>query len=144
MSIWFKPYILEEIATLTNKHLTRHLGIELQELGEDYIRARMPVDERTKMPFGLLHGGASCVLAESLASWAAFLCIDPQRQNMVGLEINANHIRSVAGGWVSGICKPLHRGRSTQVWDVRIEDEDGKLVCISRVTMAILEREKTA
>ena len=140
MPIWFKPFALSDVVKLTDIYMAKHLGIELQEIGDDFIKARMPVDNRTKMPLGLLHGGASCVLAESLASYAAYLCIDPQKQNVFGLEINANHIRSLSEGWVSGICKPIHRGRSTHVWDVRVCDENDKLVCVSRVTIAITNK----
>jgi len=142
MAIWFKPYILKDVVNIMDKYLAKHIGIELQEIGDDYIKARMPVDDRTKMPLGLLHGGASCVLAESLASYAACLCIDPEKQTVVGLEINANHIRSLSDGWVSGICKPIHRGRSIHVWDVRICDENDKLVCVSRVTIAIMNKDQ--
>jgi len=114
------------------------LGIQITELGEDFLRGTMPVDERTKQPFGLLHGGASVLLAETLASWAANLCLeDPVKQQAVGLEINANHLRAVAGGEVTGTARPVHVGRGTQVWDVRIEDEQGRLVCVSRLTLAI-------
>ncbi|MGQ0800375.1 MAG: hotdog fold thioesterase [Pseudomarimonas sp.] len=113
------------------------LGIEFTELGEDYLRARMPVDARTKQPFGLLHGGASVVLAESLGSMAGNLCLDPERAHAVGLEINANHLRAVTSGWVTGTARPIHIGRSTQVWDIRIEADDGRLCCISRLTLAV-------
>jgi len=140
MSIWFKPYTLDSIIKLVDKHMAKHIGIELREIGDDFIVATMPVDDRTRMPLGLLHGGASCVLAESLASYAAYLCIDPDKQTIVGLEINANHIRSLSEGWVTGICQPIHRGRSTHVWDIRISDENDKLVCVSRVTIAIMNK----
>lgn len=140
MSIWFKPYTLDGIINLVDKHMAKHIGIRLREIGDDFIVATMPVDDRTRMPMGLLHGGASCVLAESLASYAAYLCIDPEKQTIVGLEINANHIRSVSEGWVTGTCKPIHRGRSTHVWDIRISDENDKLVCVSRVTIAIINK----
>lgn len=114
-----------------------HLGIEWTEFGDDYLIARMPVDHRTVQPFGLLHGGASCVLAETLGSVAATFCIDPTKQLAVGLEINANHIRSVRNGFVYGKVTPVHVGRSTHVWDIRITDEEQKLVCVSRLTVAI-------
>jgi 1,4-dihydroxy-2-naphthoyl-CoA hydrolase len=140
MAIWFKPYTLDNVAKLVDKYMAKHIGIELQEIGDDFIKARMPVDDRTKMPLGLLHGGASCVLAESLASYAAYFCIDPDKRSIVGIEINANHIRSLSEGWVTGICKPIHRGRSTHVWDIRISDQNDKLVCVSRVTIAIISK----
>jgi 1,4-dihydroxy-2-naphthoyl-CoA hydrolase len=115
------------------------LGIEITELGEDFLRGTMPVDSRTKQPFGLLHGGASVLLAETLASHAANLCLaDPGRQQAVGLEINANHVRAVTEGVVTGTARPLHVGRSTQLWEIRIEDAAGKLVCISRMTAAVV------
>lgn len=120
--------------------LVQHLGIEVLEVGEDFIRGRMPVDHRTHQPFGLLHGGASVALAETLGSMAASLCVDPATQMAVGLEINANHLRAVTAGWVIGTARPIHVGRSTQVWDIRIENETGQPVCISRLTMAVVPR----
>ncbi len=116
------------------------LGIEILEQGEDFLRGRMPVDARTKQPFGLLHGGASVALAESLGSLAGNLCLDPTREVAVGLEINANHLRAVTAGHVHGTARPLHIGRSTQVWEIRIEDGEGRLVCISRLTLAVTPR----
>ncbi len=120
--------------------LVQHLGIEVLEVGEDFIRGRMPVDHRTHQPFGLLHGGASVALAETLGSMAASLCVDSATQMAVGLEINANHLRAVTAGWVIGTARPIHVGRSTQVWDIRIENETGQPVCISRLTMAVVPR----
>ena len=119
--------------------IVKHLGIEFTEAGEGYLLARMPVDGRTHQPFGILHGGASVVLAESLGSTASWMLLDdPTQQRAVGLEINANHLRSVREGWVYGRCTPIHTGRTTHVWDVRITDEGGKLVCVSRLTVAII------
>ena len=116
----------------------RSLGIVLTEQGEDFLRGTMPVDERTKQPYGLLHGGSSAVLAETLASMAANLCVgDAAHEQAVGLELNANHLRAATSGLVTGTARPLHVGRSTQVWDIRIEDEAGRLVCVSRLTLAI-------
>ncbi|MFD2936608.1 hotdog fold thioesterase [Spirosoma flavum] len=115
------------------------LGIEFVEAGDGYLIARMPVDKRTHQPFGILHGGASVVLAETLGSVASWMLLeDPAKQRAVGLEINANHIRSVREGWVYGRCTPIHTGRTTHVWDIRITDEQGKLVCVSRLTIAII------
>ena len=114
-----------------------HLGIELIEQGEDYIRGRMPVDARTRQPFGLLHGGASVVLAETLGSIGANLCLDDPAVQAAGIEVNANHLRAVTEGWVVGTARPVHVGKATQVWEIRIEDERGKLVCISRLTLAV-------
>lgn len=118
--------------------MVEHLGIEITEIGDDFLRATMPVDHRTMQPMGLLHGGASVALAETLGSTAAYGCIDPARQQAVGLEINANHVRAVRGGTVTGTARPLHLGRTTQLWEIRIEDDRGRLVCISRLTMAVL------
>ena len=117
-----------------------HLGIVFTELGDDFLRGTMPVDERTKQPYGLLHGGSSVLLAETLGSMAANLCVeDPATQQAVGLEINANHLRAAKSGIVTGTARPLHLGRSTQVWEIRIEDEAGRLVCISRLTMSVVK-----
>lgn len=120
--------------------MVEHLGIEFTEIGEDYLKARMPVDNRTKQPFGLLHGGASVSLAETLGSVAAYSVIDPSKYKCVGLEINANHLRSETSGYVYGMAKPVHIGKSTQVWEIKISNEAEKLVCISRITMAVLEK----
>lgn len=138
-SIWFDDFPLERARDRGKGTLLEHLGIELLETGDDYLKARMPVDARTRQPAGVLHGGASVVLAETLASWAATFCVDTAKSHCVGLEINANHLRPVADGFVYGTARPLHLGRKTQLWDVRIATEDGKLVCVSRVTMAVLD-----
>jgi 1,4-dihydroxy-2-naphthoyl-CoA hydrolase len=118
--------------------LTTHLDIQFTEIGADYLVATMPVDHRTHQPFGLLHGGASVVLAETVASVGTYLTLDPKTQAAVGLEINANHIRGVRDGFVVATGRPLHRGKSTQVWDIRIADKDGRLVCVARATIAII------
>ncbi len=122
------------------KTMATHLGIEFTEVGEDYICAKMPVDDRTKQPMGLLHGGASVVLAETLGSVAATLSVDQEKYACVGLEINANHIRAAKEGFVYGKTTPLHIGRSTHVWQINITNEEGKLVCTSRITMAVIEK----
>jgi 1,4-dihydroxy-2-naphthoyl-CoA hydrolase len=122
--------------------MVAHLGIEFTAIGEDYLEARMPVDHRTTQPLGLLHGGASVALAETLGSVAATCCIDPTTHFVVGLEINANHIRSVREGYVTGKTTPIHIGEKTHVWEIRISNEAGELVCISRITIAILEKRK--
>lgn len=130
---------LSNIQFIHADSLVKHLGIEFTEAGEGYLLARMPVDSRTHQPFGILHGGASVVLAESLGSVASFLLLDdPTKQRAVGLEINANHLRSVRDGWVYGRCTPIHIGRTTHVWDIRITNEANKLVCVSRLTIAII------
>ena len=116
-----------------------NLGIVLTEHGPDFLRATMPVDARTKQPFGLLHGGASVLLAETLASFGGYLCLDPASgQQTAGLEINANHLRAVTEGVVTGTARPIHLGRATQVWEIRIEDAQGRLTCISRMTAAVI------
>lgn len=142
MAIWKRTPSLDELNAYRRDCLVGHLGIDLIELGDDVLRGTMPVDARTRQPFGLLHGGASVALAETLGSLAAWLCLDdPQRQAAVGLEINANHVRAVRSGIVTGTARPEHLGRSTHVWSIRIEDEAGRLVCLSRLTMAIVERD---
>lgn len=140
MSIWFKPYTLKDVISLFDNNLSKRLGIEFRELGPDYLTAAMPVDERTKMAFGGLHGGASCVMAEELGTYASYLCIDSEKKRVVGLEINANHVRGVADGQVFGKCTSIHRGRSTHIWDIRISDEADRVVCVSRMTVAVLNR----
>lgn len=141
MTIWFdKNVSLESLKTFGKGTMTEHLGVEWVELGKDFFKAKMPVDHRTIQPYGLLHGGASCVLAETLGSVASHLVIDPSEFYCVGIEINANHIRSATKGFVYGICSPLHTGSSTHVWDIRITNEEEKLVCISRLTVAIMKK----
>ncbi len=142
MPIWKRTPSLAELNAFSSRCLVGHLGIELTELGDDVLRGTLPVDARTHQPFGLLHGGASVALAETLGSLAAWLCLDdPDKQAAVGLEINANHVRGVRSGVVTGSARPDHLGRSTQVWSIRIEDEQARLVCIARLTMAIVARE---
>lgn len=119
--------------------MVQHLGIEFIKIGENSLEAKMPVDNRTRQPFGILHGGASVTLAETLGSVAAFGCIDPTKYYCVGLEINANHIKSVKDGFVRGVASPIHIGKKTQVWEIKIFNESNQLVCISRITMAVLE-----
>ncbi len=126
----------------SNQTMGHHLGIEFTEIGPDFISARMPVDERTKQPFGLLHGGASAALAETLGSVASSLCIDLSEQYPVGLEINANHLRPVTSGYVYGTAKAIHLGRKTHVWDITIVNEEKKPVCVSRLTVMIVDKEK--
>jgi len=120
-----------------------YLGIEWIEIGDDFIRARMPVDHRTKQPYGLLHGGASCVLSETIGSLASAMVIDHSKFVCVGLEINANHVRSAREGYVTGVASPLHLGSNTHVWDVRIYDDVKKLVCVSRLTVAVIPRKES-
>ena len=141
MTIWFDKNIsLESLKPFGKGTMTEHLGIEWVELGKDFFKAKMPVDHRTIQPYGLLHGGASCVLAETIGSVASHLVIDPSEFYCVGIEINANHIRSAKEGFVYGTCSPLHIGSSTHVWDIRITNEEEKLICISRLTVAIMKK----
>ncbi|MFT3935387.1 MAG: hotdog fold thioesterase [Chitinophagaceae bacterium] len=141
MSIWFKKDLsVADLTPLGKNTMGEHIGIEWKEIGEDFIAATMPVDNRTRQPYGLLHGGASVALAETLGSVAAAMVIDPERYYCVGLEINANHVRSAREGFVTGITKPLHIGVSTHVWETKIYDEREKLVCISRITVAVLKQ----
>ncbi|QHS60083.1 hotdog fold thioesterase [Chitinophaga agri] len=120
--------------------MSAHLGMEFTEIGPDYLRMIMPVNERTRQPYGLLHGGASAALAETVGSVASSLIIDPKKQICVGLDINANHLRGVTDGYVHAIAKPLHIGATTHVWDIRICDDDNKLICISRLTVAVRDK----
>lgn len=138
--IWFSDYKLDYLKNVRSKHMASHIGIEFTEVGPDFLKARMPVDPRTTQPFGILHGGASCVLSETLGSIAAWMTIDPEQFRAVGIEINANHIRAVTEGFVVGHCAPMHVGKRTQVWQTDIlEEATGKRVAISRLTVAIID-----
>jgi len=141
MAIWFNPSLsIAHIQPLGENTMGAHLGIEFTEIGENFLKARMPVDDRTRQPYGLLHGGASAALAETLGSVASAFVIDLEKFYCVGLEINANHVRGVKEGFVFGTVQPLHIGQSTHVWDIKITDEREKLVCVSRLTVAILKK----
>jgi uncharacterized protein (TIGR00369 family) len=137
MRVWEKHIDIEE---LTRSHIdtaVSHLGMEFLEVGDDFIRGRVPVDKRTQQPFGLLHGGVSVVLAEALGSCGAhYSC--PEGHRAVGLDINANHLKSATSGWVTGITRPVHRGRTTHVWAIELTNDAGELTCVSRITMAVL------
>jgi 1,4-dihydroxy-2-naphthoyl-CoA hydrolase len=133
---------VEQVNKLGENTMVSHLGIVCTEIGSDFLSGKMPVDQRTKQPYGLLHGGASAVLAESLGSYASNFCIDNTKQFCVGLEINANHIRSAKHGFVYGTAKAIHIGKKTHIWEIRIVNEDKELVCISRLTVAVLDKEK--
>jgi 1,4-dihydroxy-2-naphthoyl-CoA hydrolase len=139
VSIWRSLEALDALNAASAGTLIRHLDIRFSEIGDDFIRATMPVDERTRQPYGLLHGGASVVLAESLGSMGASMCIDRSQCRCVGREINANHVRSARGGHVTGTARPVHLGGRTQVWAIDIVDESGALVCVSRLTMAVIK-----
>jgi 1,4-dihydroxy-2-naphthoyl-CoA hydrolase len=141
MSIWFDPSItVAQLQALVPGTMGGAIGLELMEIGENFLKARIPVDERTIQPYGLLHGGASAALAETLGSVGSAFVIDQTQYYCVGLEINANHIRGARDGYVYGTATPLHLGKTTHVWDIRIHDEKEKLVCVSRLTVAILRR----
>lgn len=140
MSIWFKTYTPETLNKERNANMAGHLGIEFTEIGTNSLSARMPVNEKTLQNFGILHGGASCVLSETLGSVAAWMCIDPEKQRVFGIEINANHTRSVTDGFVTGICKPSHIGRTLHVWNIDMFRDDGKLSCTSRLTVAVRDK----
>ena len=135
--IWKVPPVIEELNKLP-PNMAQHIGIEFTEWDENSLSARMPVDKRTHQPVGILHGGASVVLAESLGSISSHMIIDSTKYMAVGLEINANHVRPVTSGFVTGTCTPIHLGSKTHVWDIRILNDRGKLVCISRLTVAIV------
>ena len=137
MSIWKKPITLAECTRTSENTAVTHLGIEFVEVGDDYLVGRVPVDERTRQPFGLLHGGVSVVLAETLGSIGAFYA-SPEGHRGVGLDINANHLRAATSGWVTGTARPVHIGRTTQVWQIDMVNEAGETTCVSRITMAIL------
>jgi 1,4-dihydroxy-2-naphthoyl-CoA hydrolase len=138
--IWKTPPSMQHLNAIHEKTAVAQLGIEFISATDDSITARMPVDERTKQPMGLLHGGASVLLAETLGSSAANCCVDSRTHFCVGLEINANHIRGARGGWVTGTTTALHLGSTTQVWEIKIRDDADKLICVSRITMAVIAK----
>lgn len=137
MRIWKKPISVEGLTLISKDTAVDHLGIEFLEVGDDFIRARMPVDKRTRQPYGLLHGGVSVVLAETLGSCGAAFT-SPEGHRAVGLDINANHLKGVTSGWVTGTVRPVHLGRTTQVWQIDMCNDAGALTCVSRITMAVL------
>ena len=144
MTIWFNKHLsLNDLWPLFKDTMAEHLAIEWTEVGENYIKAKMPVDHRTKQPYGLLHGGASCVLSETIGSVASAMVVDHSKFICVGMEINANHVRSARAGFVNGIATPLHLGSNTHVWDIKIYDEIDKLVCVSRLTVAVIPRKES-
>lgn len=137
----FNPtFTLESLNALSKNSMVEHIGIEFTAIGKDYLKATMPVNTQTVQPLGLLHGGASVTLAETLGSVAATMTVDPDKKYCVGLEINANHIKSAKKGKVEGTARPLHIGKKTQVWEIKIHNEDNQLVCASRITMAIIDK----
>jgi len=144
MSIWYRPYTLEELDQQSRGSMVEYVDIRFSEIGPDYLRATMPVDHRTWQPYGLLHGGATVVLAETLGSVGATCCVDTSRYYCVGQEINANHIRSARSGRVTGTARPIHLGSRSHVWEIRVEDDRQRLVAISRMTLAVVEGQAPA
>ena len=138
MRIWKKPVSIELLAAAHRGTAPEHLGIEFLEVGDDFIRARVPVDARTRQPYGLLHGGVSVVLAETLGSCGGMYSC-PKGSRVVGLDINANHLRGAKDGWVTGTTRPIHIGRSTQVWQIDMHNDAGEPTCVSRLTLAVLK-----
>jgi len=139
-SIWYAEVDLEALNAVHADNMDGHLGIEMTASGPDWLEGRMPVDARTRQPMGILHGGASVVLAESLGSVAANLCVDSERFFCVGQDINANHLRSVSEGFVTGVARPFHLGRTSQVWGIEITDAEGRPTCVARLTIAVVPR----
>lgn len=141
MYIWFRKNItLNDLKDLTKNTMADFLGIDWVEIGDDFLVISMPVNERTRQPYGILHGGASCVLAETVGSIASAMVIDLEKFYCVGLEINANHVKSATKGFVTGRCTPLHLGKHTHVWDIKIYDDSKKLICVSRLTVAMIPK----
>lgn len=139
-AIWITPFTLEELNQRAENSLSAHLGIEFTEVGGDFLTASMPIDQRTHQPMGIMHGGASSALAETVGSAAANYCIDQHQYVCVGLDLNINHIRSVRSGFVRAVATPFHLGKTTQVWDIKIWDESKRLVSVARLTVAILRK----
>lgn len=142
MSIWKKKFTLEEMQRSRRHTMLDFLGIEFVEIGDDFLIATMPVNERTMQPYGIMHGGASCTLAESIASVAANFCVDQDKQYCVGMEINTSHIRPVSSGTVRGIALPTHLGKTTQLWEINILDEHDRIISVNRLRLAVLDKEK--
>lgn len=142
MSIWRTPASVEQLQQHSRNTLVEHVGIRVTEVGPDFVRATMPVNSHTHQPMGILHGGASVALAETVGSLAANMCVDPDLHVCLGQEINANHLRPVSSGIVTATARPYHIGRRSQVWHIEIRDQSNKLVCVSRLTMAVVERPK--
>jgi uncharacterized protein (TIGR00369 family) len=136
-SLWKQTVSVETLTAMSRDTAAAHLGIEFLEVGPDFVKARVPVDARTRQPYGILHGGVSVVLAETLGSCGA-ACACPPGTRVVGLEVNANHLRATTSGWVTGVARPIHVGRTTQVWQIDLSDEAGRRTCVARLTMAVL------
>ena len=142
MSIWFRQFTVDEVRKFQHDTMGSHLGIEIVEIGADFLSARMPVEGRTMQPDRILHGGASVALAETLGSVGGSMCVDREQFQIVGQEINANHLRPATGGHVTGRASPIHLGRRSQVWNIEITDDRKRLVCVSRLTIAVIERQR--
>jgi 1,4-dihydroxy-2-naphthoyl-CoA hydrolase len=141
MSIWHSQPTLEQLETYSRNTLSEHLGIRVTEIGPDYLKATMPVNAHTHQPMGVLHGGASVALAETVGSLAAGMCLDRSKVTALGQDINANHLRPVSSGLVTATARPFHIGRRSHVWHIEIHDEQNKLVCVARLTMAVVQKE---
>ena len=141
MAIWFKDYTIAEIKSfITHENILERLGVEFTEIGEDFIKARLPVDKRTHQIHGILHGGATCVLAETIGSFASLMCIDLEKKYAVGSQINVNHLRPVTEGFITATCKPSHLGRTKHVWDILVHSDAGKLVAKCELTCAVTDK----
>lgn len=139
--IWFyKDLKLEDVQARMGNNMASFLEMEWTEVGPDYLRMRMPVNDKTRQPYGILHGGASCALAETIGSMASFFMIDPEKYQCVGMEINANHLKSAKDGYVIATCRPIHLGKQSHVWDIRIKNEAEQMVCISRLTVMVIPK----
>lgn len=139
--IWFREYKAEELRSfMTTDNILDHLGIEFVEMGPDYVKARMPVDRRTHQIHGILHGGATCVLAETVGSFASLMCIDREKRHAMGSMITANHLRPIESGWVTATCRPVHLGRTKHVWDIMVHSSDGKAVAKCELTCAVVDK----
>jgi 1,4-dihydroxy-2-naphthoyl-CoA hydrolase len=144
MSIWYKNnYTLSELNAMGNNTMAQALSMEFIEIGEDYLKLQMPVNQHTRQPYGILHGGASAALAETVGSVASSMCINNEKQICVGMEINCNHVRAKRDGIVIATASPLHLGATSHIWDIRITDENNRLICVSRLTMAILKKRES-
>lgn len=144
MTIWFRPITLNELQKSRANTMVDHLGIEFSEIGNDYLCGTMPVDDRTRQPMGIMHGGASCALAETVASVAANYTVDQEKFVCVGLEINTSHVKMISSGYVKATAHPIHMGKSTQLWEIKIVDEQGRLISLNRLRMAVLERKRSS
>lgn len=140
--IWFKPTTIEEIKRWSQTEILKNLGIEFTGIGDDFLQAAMPIGTKVLQPLGSLHGGASCVLAETVGSAAANFCVDPAQKSCVGLEINVNHVKAIASGTITATARALHLGKSTQIWDIQIRNEQQQLVAVSRLTIAVLSKKE--